>query len=202
MASINAADRASLQAPLRARFLGFVVGLGALGSCAHATHIVEIPVVAQRSSIRDALVRMNVPADWSPLVPSESRAEFLAPDNWSRVYIRAMPADASAKRCRTLARQYASEFINAWGGPPRTRVASKTSSGDTVDFELRRVDPKPHGEVIWGRVICREGALVIASCTVSTQREHELKSQCDDIMHSLEVRSLPKQVAGTPGTGG
>ena len=202
MASIHAADMASLRPLLRSRFLGFVTSLGALGSCAHTTQTVEIPVVGLRTNIRDALVRMNVPADWSPLVPSESRAEFLAPDHWSRVYIRAMPGDASAKRCRTLARQYASEFINAWGGPPRTRVASRTSSGDTVDFELRRVDPKPHGEVIWGRVICRDGALAIASCTVSTQREHDLKPQCDGIMNSLEVRSLPKQMAGAPETGG
>jgi hypothetical protein len=173
----------------------FAMSAGALVSCVHATRSVEIPVQGPSSSDRDAVVRVNVPVDWRPLAPSPSRAEFLAPDNRSLVYIRAIPAKADIKRCPTLARQYASEFIEAWGGPPRTRVASKISSGDRVDFELRRLDPKPHGEVIWARVVCGEGALAITSCTVSTLREQTLRPRCRDIVDSLQVLARPKPLA-------
>ncbi len=170
----------------------FAIGCsGALVSCVHSSRSVEIPVQRVRSADRDAVVRMDVPADWRPLVPSPSRAEFLAPDNQSRAYVRAMPAGADIKRCPTVARKYASEFIEAWGGPPRTRVASKIASGERVDFELRRIDPRPHGEVIWARVVCREGALAIISCTVATPREQALKTRCRNIVESLQV------VAGT-----
>jgi hypothetical protein len=172
-----------------------VMSSGVLVSCVHANRSVEIPVQDLSSAGRDAVVRVNVPADWRPLVPSPSRAEFLAPDNRSLVYVRAVSAEADIKRCPTLARKYASEFIEAWGRPPRTRVASKISSGETVDFELRRVDPEPHGEVIWARVVCREGALAITSCTVATPREQELKPQCRDIVESLQVLARPKPPA-------
>lgn len=173
----------------------WVIGSGVLVSCVHANHTVEIPVQGVASTSPDALVRVDVPADWRPLVPSPSRVEFLAPDQWSRLYLRAMPAEVELKRCPTLARRYASEFIDAWGGPPQTRVARKISSGDTVDFELRRTDPKPGGEIIWARVVCRGGALAIASCTVPTPREHQLKPRCQDILHSLQVVARPKPVA-------
>jgi|GEM_PF-2583097 len=165
----------------------FVMSSGLLLSCAHAKHSVEIPVQSLSPAGPHSVVRLEVPVDWRPLPPSPSRAEFLAPDNRSRAYVRAMPAEADIKRCPTLARQYASEFIAAWGGPPRTRVASKISYGERVDFELRRVDPRPDGEVIWARVVCREGALAITSCTVPTPREQELRPRCRDIVESLQV---------------
>lgn len=169
----------------------FVVSSGLLVSCLRASRSVEIPVQRLSSAGGDAVVHVDVPSDWLPLAPSPSRAEFLAPDNRSRAYVRAMPADGDIKRCPTIARRYASEFIQAWGGPPRTRVASKTSSGEKVDFELRRVDPEPHGEVIWARVVCREGALAITSCTVAAPREQELKPRCRDIVESLQVLARP-----------
>jgi hypothetical protein len=103
-----------------------------------------------------------------------------------------MPAEADNKSCRTLVRQYASEFIGAWGGPPRNRVARKTASDEKVDFELRRADPRPDGEVIWARVLCREGALAVASCTVAMPREGELRGRCHDIVESLEVLVPPE----------
>jgi hypothetical protein len=103
-----------------------------------------------------------------------------------------MPAEADSKSCPVLVREYATEFIGAWGGPPRNRVATKTASDERVDFELRRRDPKPDGEVIWGRVMCREGALAVASCTVSMPREGELKGRCHDIVESLEVLVPPE----------
>lgn len=165
----------------------FWASSGILVSCVHAKRSVEIPVQRLNSPSRDVMVRLDVPTDWRALTPSPSRAEFLAPDNRSRAYVRAMPSETTVKRCPRLAREYASQFIQAWGGPPRTRVASKISSGEKVDFELRRVDPAPQGEVIWARVICREGALAIASCTVPTPREQELKLRCRDIVESLQV---------------
>src|SRR5258708_27403065 len=101
-----------------------LVGSGVLFSCVHANHTVEIPVQGVGATSPDASVRVAVPADWRPSVPSPSRAEFLAPDQWSRVYLRAMPAELDPKRCPTLARPSSSEFIDACGGPPRTRVAN------------------------------------------------------------------------------
>ncbi len=160
-------------------------------ACAH-DRPVEIPVPRESSASADAVVRIDVPADWRPLVPSPWRAEYLAPDNRSRAYVRAMPVEADAKGCPAIARQYAAEFIQAWGGPPETRVARKTSSGEQVDFELRRQDPKPDGEVIWARVVCRDGALAITSCTVPTPREQELGRRCRDIVESLQVLARPK----------
>jgi hypothetical protein len=180
---------------MRANFRLLVIGSGVLLSCAHATHTVEIPVQGVAPTSPDALVRVDVPADWRPLVPAPSRAEFLAPDQRSRVYLRAMPAEVEIKRCPALARRYATEFIDAWGGPPRTRVARKISSGDTVDFELHRTDPKPGGEIIWARVVCREGALAIASCTVPTQSEEQLKPRCRGILDSLQILAHPKPIA-------
>ena len=165
---------------------------GVLVSCAHSSRSVELPVQAVSAGGRGVVVHVNVPADWRPLAPSPYRAEFLAPDNQSRAYIRAMPAEADSKSCPVLVREYATEFIGAWGGPPRNRVASKTASDERVDFELRRRDPKPDGEVIWARVLCREGALAVASCTVSTPREGELKGRCHDIVDSLEVLVPPE----------
>ncbi len=172
-------------------FLGISCSV-VLVSCAHARRSVELPVQAVTAGGRGALVRVDVPADWRPLPPSPYRAEFLAPDNQSLAYIRAMPAEADGKSCPVLVRQYATELIGAWGGPPRNRVASKTASDERVDFELRRRDPKPDGEVIWARVLCREGALAVASCTVSTPREGELKGRCHDIVDSLEVLVPPE----------
>ncbi len=175
----------------------FAMSSGVLVSCMHAKHSVEIPVQGLSPAGSEVVVRLDVPADWRPLAPSPSRAEFLAPDNRSSVYVRAMPAEADVKRCPTLARQYASEFIEAWGRPPRTRVAKKISSAETVDFELRRVDPKPYGQVIWARVLCREGALAITSCTVPTPREQELRPRCRDIVESLQIleRKSPSSLA-------
>jgi len=174
-----------------------------LFSCAHGSRSVEIPVQSLSSGGPDAFVHVDVPADWRPLPPSPARAEFLAPDNRSRAYVRAMPASADLKRCPAVARQYASEFIEAWGGPPRTRVASKIASGEKVDFELRRLDPKPDGEVIWARVLCRDGALAVASCTAPMPREPQLRSQCRDILESLRVVPQAKSSAdrsyGSPG---
>lgn len=168
------------------------LGLSAIGSaaaltCAHNTKSVEIPVPGVGPPTLASRVRLEVPADWRPLMPSPERAEFLAPDRWSRVYLRAMPAEVDDNRCPALARKYASEFIGAWGGPPRTRVTSKAASAQRVDFELRRLDPKPRGEVIWGRVLCRQGALAIASCTVPTGREAQLKRQCHEVLDSLQI---------------
>ena len=174
-----------------------------LFSCAHGNRALEIPVQSLSSGGPDAFVHVDVPADWRPLPPSPARAEFLAPDNRSRAYVRAMPAAPDIKRCPAVARQYASEFIEAWGGPPRTRVASKIASGEKVDFELRRVDPKPDGEVIWARVLCSNGALAVASCTVPMPREAQLRSQCRDILESLRVVASPKPSADRSyGSGG
>ena len=166
-----------------------------LFSCAHGNRAVEISVQSLSSGGPDAFVHVDVPADWRPLPPSPARAEFLAPDNRSRAYVRAMPAAADVKRCPAAARQYASEFIEAWGGPPRTRVTSKIASGEKVDFELRRMDPKPDGEVIWARVLCSNGALAVVSCTVPIPREPQLRSQCRDILESLRVVAQPKSSA-------
>jgi hypothetical protein len=71
-------------------------------------------------------------------------------------------------------------------------VARKTASDEKVDFELRRADPRPDGEVIWARVLCREGALAVASCTVAMPREGELRGRCHDIVESLEVLVPPE----------
>src|SRR5215471_10952644 len=184
-------------------FICLLVVSSAVLSCAHAKRSVEILVQGPGSAGPDAVVRVDVPADWRALPPSLSRAEFLAPDNRSRAYVRAMPASADLKRCPAVARQYASEFIEAWGGPPRTRVASKIASGEKVDFELRRLDPKPDGEVIWARVLCRDGALAVASCTAPMPRESQLRSRCRDILESLRVVPQPKSSAdrsyGSPG---
>jgi len=160
-------------------------------SCAHNKRSVDIRVEGNGPATQPTRVRIEVPADWRPLVPSSERAEFLAPDHWSRVYLRGMPAKVDDGHCPALARKYASEFIDAWGGPPQTRVASKTASAEGVNFELRRTDPKPRGEVIWGRVLCRQGALAIASCTVPTGSETQLQSQCHEVLESLRVDRAP-----------
>ena len=167
--------------------LSLVLGV----SCAHGNQTVEISVQSAGSGSAEAVVRLDVPADWRALVPSPSRAEYLSPDNLSRAYVRAMPVEADIKRCPQVARHYASEFIQAWGGPPQTRLAHKRSAGETVDFELRRTEPKPHGEIIWARVICRDGALAIASCTVAAVSAQDLARRCQDIVQSLQVRLPP-----------
>jgi hypothetical protein len=164
-----------------------VMDVGFLVSCSHATRSVEIPAQGLGRAGTDVVVRLEVPADWRPLAASPARAEFLAPDNRSRAYVRAMLAAADVKRCPAVARQYASEFIEAWGPPPATRVASKTSAGESVNIELRRADPKPDGEVIWARVVCREGMLAVTSCTVPAPREQEMKGRCRDMMQSLQI---------------
>ena len=175
---------------MRARFLRWLAGTTLACSCAHPRQQVEIAVHRSDSANPDTLVRVDIPADWRPLVPSPSRAEYLSPDNRSRAYVRAMPVEADAKGCPKMARRYASDFIQAWGGPPQTRVTRRTSVGETVDFELRRTEPRPDGEIIWARVMCREGALAITSCTVPATRARELASECRQIVESLQV--LPR----------
>ena len=162
------------------------VSLALCASCAHRTQTVEIPV--PHPGTAQAVVWVDVPADWRALVPSPWRAEYLSPDNRSRAYVRAMPVEADAKDCPKVARQYASEFIQSWGGPPQTRVVRKRSTGETIDFELRRTEPKPQGEIIWARVICRDGALAITSCAVTAVGAQELAGQCRDVVQSLQVR--------------
>lgn len=164
-------------------------------SCAHRSQPVEIPIQHNGSTSTDAVVRVDVPAEWHALVPSPSRAEYLSPDNRSRAYVRAMPVESDAKRCPKVARQYAAEFIQAWGGPPQTRLVRKTSHGETVDFELHRTDPQPDGEIIWARVICREGTLAITSCAVPATRAHELAPPCRQVVESLQVLPRPRQQA-------
>ena len=165
------------------------VSLALCVSCAHRTQTVELSV--PRAGSAEAVVHVDVPADWRALVPSPSRAEYLSPDNRSRAYVRAMPVEADAKDCPRVARQYASEFIQAWGGPPHTRLVRKRSAGETIDFELRRTEPKPQGEIIWARVICRDGALAITSCTVTAVSAQELVRQCQSVVRSLQVRPAP-----------
>ena len=180
---------AKIRSALRRGLLA--IGSAAALSCAHNTKNVDIRVEGVGPAAHATRVRLEVPADWRPFVPSPERAEFLAPDRWSRVYLRGMPAKVDDNHCPALAQKYASEFIDAWGGPPRTRVASKASSAEGVDFELRRTDPKPRGEIIWGRVVCRQGALAIASCTVPTGQEVQLKRQCHAVLESLQVDRVP-----------
>lgn len=169
-----------------------------LTTCVHGSRAVavEMPVQSVQVAGKDAVVRLQVPTDWRPLAPSAARAEFLGPDNRSRAYVRVMPAEKDARHCPALAKQYGQEYIRAWGGPPRTRVVQKTSVEDRYEFELRRVDPKPDGEVIWGRVVCREGALAIVSCTVPGTRAGELQSECQEIIDSLEIHAKRNE----PGT--
>jgi len=166
-----------------------VVSLALCVSCAHRTQTVELFV--PRAGSAEAVVQVDVPADWRALVPSPSRAEYLSQDNRSRAYVRAMPVEADAKDCPRVAREYASEFIQAWGGPPQTHLVRKRSTGETVDFELRRTEPKPQGEIIWARVICRDGALAITSCAVTAVSAQELVRQCQSVVQSLQVRPAP-----------
>jgi hypothetical protein len=173
---------------MKASLISAPIGLFlALTGCVHATQSVEMPVQAVTATGGNCLVRVEVPTDWRPMAPSASRAEYLAPDNRSRAYLRVMPAEADPARCPELARQYMRDYIDAWGGPPRTRVANRVTSGDHVDFELHRTDPRPHGEVIWGRVVCRNGALAIVACTVPRPRAEELRSSCRTMLESLQV---------------
>src|SRR5216683_3212991 len=139
------------------------IGSGVLVSCVHANHTVEIPVQGVTATSPDALVRVAVPADWRPFVPSPSRAEFLAPDQWSRVYLRAMPAEVDLKHCPTLARRYASEFIDAWGGPLRTRVANKISSGTVPTPREQQLNPRCRGILESLQVVARPKPLATAS---------------------------------------
>lgn len=179
---------------MRTRTLALVLApgvlLASLGGCVHAVAprpAVELAVHSVKVGGRSAVVKVEIPPEWRPLVPSEARAEFLAPDGRSRAYIRAMSADVEAKRCPKIARDYARDYIDAWGGPPRTQVKNRVVTGAQVEFELRRTEPKPQGEVIWGRVICRDGVLAITACTLPVQREEQLGATCRSILQSLDI---------------
>src|SRR5262245_31373166 len=165
------------------------VSLALCASCARRTQTVEIPV--PHPGTAPAVVWVDVPADWRALVPSPWRAEYLSPDNRSRAYVRAMPVEADAKDCPKVARQYASEFIQSWGGPPQSRVVRQRSTGETSDFEPRRTEPETDGEITWARVICRNGALAITSCTVPAVSAEDLARRCQDVVQSLQVRLPP-----------
>src|SRR5512136_1022875 len=140
--------------PPRGRTIGriafFAVALWA-ASCAHGPR--KTTVVAQVPPGRDAVVRISVPETWRPMAPSVSRIELVGPDRRSRIYLRALPAVKDPSRCAALTRQTAEDAISSWGSPPYTQAAAKVFGEDQAEFELRRIDPKPFGEVIWYRVI-------------------------------------------------
>ena len=131
------------------------------------------------------MARADIPWDWIALAPAPSRAEFMGPDRRSRVYVRAMAAD---KPCPRLAREYAHEVIQSWGGPPRSRLVSRTNGGGEVDFELARTDPKPGGELVLGRVLCQDGALAIVSCAGPLPSESILRPLCMSMLNSLRIQ--------------
>jgi len=163
-------------------------------SCTHAPP--KTTVVAQVPAGRDAVVRISVPESWRPMAPSASRVELVGPDRRSRVYLRALPAAKDPARCATLTRQTAEDAISSWGSPPYTQATAKVFGEDQAEFELRRVDPKPFGEVIWYRVICRSAAIAIASCAALQPRESAMKPICREILDSVEVAP---RAAGEPG---
>jgi hypothetical protein len=107
-----------------------------------------------------------------------------------------MPANVDSAKCANLASQYAAEFIAAWGRSPRTQVTHKTRSGDAVEFEIRRRDPEPMGEVIWGRVLCRQNALAVASCTADQPPSSSIRVECGNILASMQISTRPKQPPG------
>lgn len=152
-----------------------------------ATRPVQLPVALEALGPESAVVKMAVPQGWTPLAPSPARAEFVGPDRRSRIYLRAMPASPKTQRCDKLARSYAAEVIESWGGPPRTQVVEKKAFEAGVDFELLRQDPKPLGERIWSRVVCKSGVLAVVSCAGPAPREPALRVLCGDVLASLEV---------------
>ena len=131
------------------------------------------------------MARADIPWDWIALAPAPARAEFMGPDRRSRVYVRAMAAD---KPCSRLAREYAHEVIQSWGGPPRSRLVSRNIQGGEVDFELARTDPKPLGELVLGRVLCEDGALAIVSCAGPVASESILRPLCMSMLNSLRIQ--------------
>jgi hypothetical protein len=86
-----------------------------------------------------------------------------------------------------LASDYADEVIESWGGPPRTRLVHKSVAQGRVDFELKRLDPKPQGEVILSRVVCGNGVLAVVSCAGPTPVEPQLRPLCEDILDSVSL---------------
>jgi hypothetical protein len=103
------------------------------------------------------------------------------------LYLRAMPATARDQACPILARDYADEVIESWGGPPRTRLVHKSVAPGRVDFELKRLDPKPQGEVILSRVVCGGGVLAVVSCAGPTPVEPQLRPLCEEVLDSVSV---------------
>lgn len=180
---------------MKARALRFLLlaGLTALSACATRTAVGGAPPSGKQAvelTTVPAMVQMQVPRDWIALAPSPARAEFMGPNHRARVYLRAMTAQSKNKSCDVLAKDYAREVIESWGGPPRTKLAHKTVTEGRVDFELHRSDPKPNGEIILSRVKCEDGALAVASCSGPAWVEAELRPACADILDS--VRIIPK----------
>lgn len=159
-------------------------------SCTHParTTTLHVPVEMRRSSSGSApLVRISVPADWRPMAPSLTRLELLGPDHRSRLYLRSASAQGASGGCSALARKSAEDVVTSWGKPPRTRVLRKAILEDQVELELRRLEPEPAGELMWYRIVCRNQALAVASCTVPAPREQAMKRICRDVLDSIDV---------------
>lgn len=181
------------------RFLPLQLALVLLlisAGCFRSVRTAELPIEVSAPAGPEVSARLAVPSDWRPLQGSSARAEFVGPDNHSTAYLRAMPGPEDAKRCPALVRKYSTEVIDSWGGPPRTRVAHRKFEGGLAEFELRRMDPKPAGEVIWSRVVCQTGALAIASCTTPAPRASEMEPLCRKVLDSLDIR--PSEAVRSP----
>ncbi|MFN0063811.1 MAG: hypothetical protein ACKVPX_15000 [Myxococcaceae bacterium] len=169
----------------RNRLLAAAVAL-AISACAPLTRsvVLEVPNAPANSF---AVARFQVPKSWVPFDAAPARAEFLGPDRRSRAYLRALPASQKPEKCERLVSRYADDVIDSWGGPPHTRVVRRENQKNEARFELRRTDPKPHGETIWSRIRCERGALAVASCTVPSRAHADVQDQCRNALGSLEL---------------
>jgi hypothetical protein len=179
------------RSPFRPWLSTLVFATFALTGCKHlGSKPIELEVDAQSHGGKQLAVA-EIPKDWTPLAPSPSRVEFIAPDRVSQVYLRAMPTMASEVQCPQLVKQYTDDLIEVWSLGAKLRP-EKTEAPDGVIVELRQKN-KTKSHVVWGRVMCRNGVMAVLSCSTLIAKEVELKKTCDSVVQSLTVKTQPPE---------
>lgn len=158
----------------------------------------QVRVASLRADTRlagggESLVKMEVPGTWFQSASKPDRADFLAPDNFSRATVSSIPVLAS-DRCVEIAQRAARDAVtDLLKGKKDVRADLKSApeSPEVVDFSavVPGNPPGPSDRAVAGRVICRDGALAVATCSAGVERPDN-RDVCQKALGTLRVEPL------------
>ncbi|MBI5548569.1 MAG: hypothetical protein HY901_32195, partial [Deltaproteobacteria bacterium] len=152
-------------------FLSLALGL-AMTSCAPVSKVVTLRSDARFLGGREVEAHVEAPGDWYQATKRSDRADLAAPDNFSSMSLSLAPVLGDPASCPDLVRRAASEAAIAVSKKVKPEFVTSPGDPNVVDFQLTvpGSPPGPSDRFVQGRVMCRNGAMAVITCTTGVHR--------------------------------